>query len=185
MKLVILDRDGVINEDSDNYIRSVDEWIPIPGSIEAIARLHKAGYIIAVATNQSGIGRGYYDLAELSAMHDKMIRLVNECGGSINSIHFCPHTPETYCNCRKPALGLIKQLESDLQVSAQGAWFVGDTSKDIEVARISGCHPVLVKTGKGKTTLTNINISDKSFKDVKIVDSLADFADYLLNGAVV
>lgn len=183
MKLVILDRDGVINEDSDHYIRSVDEWIPIPGSIEAIARLNKASYTIAIATNQSGIGRGYYDVAELLAMHDKMIRLVNDYGGSISAICFCPHTPEVCCDCRKPAPGLIRQIESELQISAKDAWLVGDTSKDIEVARISGCRPVLVKTGKGEITLAKS--TDNALVGVKIVGSLADFADYLLNGAAV
>ena len=183
MKLVILDRDGVINEDSDNYIRSVDEWIPIPGSIEAIARLSQAGYTIAVATNQSGIGRGYYDLAELTAMNDKMNHLVNDYSGLINTIAFCPHTPEDGCDCRKPQPGLVRQIEASLNTSAEGAWFVGDTGKDIDVARVTGCQPVLVKTGKGERTLAKA--SEDDLVGVKIVDSLADFADYLLNGADV
>lgn len=181
MKLIILDRDGVINEDSDNYIRSADEWIPIPGSIEAIALLSRAGYAIAVATNQSGIGRNYYGLAELDAMHDKMNRLVNDMGGLIQVVVFCPHTPEDGCDCRKPQPGLVRQIEMTLNTSAKGAWLVGDTTRDIDVARTAGCKPVLVKTGKGHRTL--INASADELQDVKVVASLADFADYLLNGA--
>ena len=176
MKLIILDRDGVINEDSDDYIKSVDEWQPIPGSIEAIANLSKAGFTIAVATNQSGVGRGYYSLETLTAMHAKMTNLVQQAGGKISCIRYCPHTPDDNCDCRKPRPGLIHQIEKELSTNALGAWFVGDTIKDIEVATRCGCNPVLVKTGKGMRTLRN----GLEFEGVKVVGNLREFADFLI-----
>lgn len=176
-KLIILDRDGVINEDSDNYIRSVDEWIPIPGSIEAIARLSKAGYTIAVATNQSGIARGYYPLSELDAMHAKMNRLVQNLGGRINCITFCPHGLEDGCDCRKPKTGLVDQIEDQLNLSADGSWFVGDSLKDLQCAARKNSKPVLVKTGKGKRTLAE----NLELEGVTLFDSLFDFVDHLLD----
>ncbi|CAM3493224.1 D-glycero-beta-D-manno-heptose 1,7-bisphosphate 7-phosphatase [Parendozoicomonas haliclonae] len=176
MKLVILDRDGVINEDSDDYIKSPDEWHPIPGSIEAIADLTRAGFTIAVATNQSGVGRGYYSLETLAAMHEKMISLVEAAGGSIACIRFCPHVPEDNCDCRKPKPGLVRQIENALSCSARGAWFVGDTDKDMEVAVTCGCHPVLVKTGKGQRTLNK----GLSVKELEVYGNLKEFADSLI-----
>ncbi len=176
MKLVILDRDGVINEDSDDYIKSPDEWHPIPGSIDAIARLTKAGYTIAVATNQSGIGRGYFSVTTLTAMHEKMLALVEEAGGEIACIRHCPHLPVDNCDCRKPKTGLVRQIEHTLQCSAEGAWFVGDTSKDIQVAKACHCHPVLVKTGKGMRTLAKNN----ALENVQVFDNLGMFADFLI-----
>lgn len=175
-KLVILDRDGVINEDSDDYIKSLDEWHPIPGSIEAIGRLSQAGYTIAVATNQSGIGRGYYTLETLQQMHAKMKQLVALQGGSIATIAFCPHLPNDKCDCRKPKPGLVEQIESALNMSAQGAYFIGDTEKDILVGESKGCLPILVKTGKGQRTL------DKGFsrQGVTICNDLASAADLIL-----
>ncbi|MCL6268551.1 D-glycero-beta-D-manno-heptose 1,7-bisphosphate 7-phosphatase [Sansalvadorimonas sp. 2012CJ34-2] len=172
MKLIILDRDGVINEDSDNYIKSVDEWQPVPGSIEAIANLSKAGFTIAVATNQSGLGRGYYSQQTLNDMHGKMLGLVEEQGGSIACIKFCPHTPVDNCDCRKPQPGLVRQIEKELDVSSAGAWFVGDSAKDIEVARSCDCLPVLVKSGKGMRTLS----SGMGLNDVAIFDNLLAFS---------
>lgn len=176
-KLIILDRDGVINEDSDNYVRSVEEWLPIPGSIEAIARLSKAGYMIAVATNQSGIARGYYPLSELEAMHDKMNQLVLEKGGKIDCIAFCPHSPDDGCCCRKPETGLVEQIESELNVSAEDAWFVGDSLRDLQCAEKTGCKPVLVKTGKGERTIAK----GEGLEGIPVFNVLADFTDYLLN----
>lgn len=176
-RLIILDRDGVINEDSDHYIRSVDEWIPVPGSIKAIARLSKEGYTIAVATNQSGIARGYYPLSELDAMHAKMKQLVQEQGGHIDCVKFCPHGPDENCQCRKPQTGLVDQIEEYLNLSASGAWFVGDSLKDLQCARKKHCKPALVKTGKGERTLAK----GEGLEDVPVFDSLADFADCLLD----
>ncbi|OED43434.1 D-glycero-beta-D-manno-heptose-1,7-bisphosphate 7-phosphatase [Endozoicomonas sp. (ex Bugula neritina AB1)] len=175
-KLIILDRDGVINEDSDHYIRSVDEWIPIPGSIKAIARLSKSGYSIAIATNQSGIARGYYPLSELDAMHAKMNRLVQNQGGKIDCITFCPHGPKDGCDCRKPDTGLVDQIEARLKLSAKDSWFVGDSLKDLQCAIKKSCKPVLVKTGKGERTLA----SAEGLESAIVFDSLADFVDHLL-----
>ncbi|WP_281647330.1 D-glycero-beta-D-manno-heptose 1,7-bisphosphate 7-phosphatase [Parendozoicomonas sp. Alg238-R29] len=176
MNLVILDRDGVINEDSDDYIKSPDEWHPIPGSIEAIAKLSQAGYTVAVATNQSGIGRGYYSLETLQAMHHKMNSLVKAAGGKISCICFCPHTPDDHCDCRKPKPGLVHQIEKQLSCNAKGAWFVGDTAKDIEVAQACDCQPVLVNTGKGQRTLQKGLVLD----GVRVVENLLEFADFLI-----
>ncbi len=179
MKLVILDRDGVINEDSDDYIKSPNEWQPIPGSIDAIARLTKAGYTIAVATNQSGIGRGYFSTVTLEAMHQKMLGLVAESGGEIACIRYCPHLPVDNCDCRKPQPGLVRQIEQALQCSAKGAWFVGDTYKDIQVAKACRCLPVLVKTGKGLRTLAQ----QEALEDVLVFDHLGMFADFLIQNS--
>ncbi|UYM18372.1 D-glycero-beta-D-manno-heptose 1,7-bisphosphate 7-phosphatase [Endozoicomonas euniceicola] len=174
--LIILDRDGVVNEDSDNYIRSVDEWIPVPGSIEAIARLSKAGYTLAVATNQSGIARGYYPLSELEAMHTRMNQLVQEQGGHIDCVRYCPHGPDEGCQCRKPETGLVDQIEQHLNMSASGAWLVGDSLKDLQCARRKHCQPALVRTGKGERTLAK----GEGLEGVPVFESLADFADHLL-----
>ena len=152
MKLVILDRDGVINEDSDAYIKSVQEWIPIPGSIEAIAQLSKAGWTVAVATNQSGIARGYYDLATLDAMHARLRKLVAEQGGEVGLIVYCPHGPDERCDCRKPKPGMLRTIASHYAVDLRGIWFVGDSKGDLEAAVAVDSQPVLVMTGKGHKT---------------------------------
>ncbi len=153
-KLILLDRDGVINEDSDNYIKSVDEWRPIPGSLEAIARLNRAGYRIVVITNQSGISKGLFDLEGLAAMHNKMLRLTSEVGGRIDAIFFCPHGPEAKCNCRKPKPGMFEQAAMRYGVSLQGVVAVGDSLRDLQAASALQCKTFLVKTGKGLRTLT-------------------------------
>ncbi|MEN2394970.1 D-glycero-beta-D-manno-heptose 1,7-bisphosphate 7-phosphatase [Pseudomonas halotolerans] len=153
LKLLILDRDGVINHDSDAYIKSVEEWLPLPGSIEAIAQLSKAGWTVAVATNQSGIARGYYDLAVLEAMHERLRELVAEQGGEVGLIVYCPHGPDEGCDCRKPKPGLLKTIAAYYDVALAGVWFVGDSLGDLEAAKAVDCQPVLVKTGKGEKTL--------------------------------
>lgn len=153
MKLLILDRDGVVNYDSDAYIKSLDEWIPLPGAIEAIARLSKAGWTVAVATNQSGLARGYYDLPTLEAMHAKLRELVAEQGGEVGLILHCPHGPDDGCDCRKPKPGMLQQIAAHYGVPLQGVWFVGDSSGDLMAACAVDCQPVLVKTGKGERTL--------------------------------
>lgn len=152
MKLLILDRDGVINFDSDAYIKSVEEWIPLPGSIEAIAQLSKAGWTVAVATNQSGIARGYYDLATLEAMHARLRALVAEQGGEVGLIVHCPHGPDEGCDCRKPKPGMLKAIAQHYGVPLAGVWFVGDSLGDLEAAKAVDSQPVLVKTGKGERT---------------------------------
>ena len=153
MKLLILDRDGVINHDSDAYIKSLDEWIPIPGSIEAIAQLSKAGWTVAVATNQSGIARGYYSLATLEAMHARLRALVAEQGGEVGYIVHCPHGPDEGCECRKPKPGMLRAIAEHYQAPLTDVWFVGDSKGDLEAALAVDAQPVLVKTGKGERTL--------------------------------
>ncbi len=177
-KLVILDRDGVINADSDNYIRTVDEWNPLPGSIEAIASLSKAGYLIAVATNQSGLARGYFDEITLANMHNLMCELVEAAGGRIDVICYCPHAPAENCACRKPKLGLLEQIGAALDLSVQGAWLVGDHEKDMQMAVAGGCKPVLVQTGKGSSEASKLPAHLRT--QVKIVDDLAAAALFIL-----
>ncbi len=179
MKLIILDRDGVINEDSDDYIKSVEEWIPIPGSIEAIARLSKAGYIVCVATNQSGIGRGLLDEYKLAVIHQTMCNGVEEAGGCINGVFFCPHKPDEGCSCRKPGIGLFTQIEREFGVSVENVPFVGDSLTDIAAARTAACIPVLVRTGKGELTLSEANTDELA--EVSIYQDLSLFVDSLLN----
>lgn len=152
MKLIVLDRDGVINHDSDAYIKTVDEWQPLPGAITAMARLYQAGWTVAVATNQSGLARGYYDEAELHAMHDKMRALLAEQQAEIGLIAFCPHGPDDGCDCRKPNNGLLLQIAEHYGVDLDGVWFVGDSLRDLQAAVTVGAQPVLVKTGKGQDT---------------------------------
>jgi len=176
-KLIILDRDGVINEDSDAYIKTVDEWVPIPGSINAIARLSQAGYTVVVATNQSGIGRGYYDVATLDAMHARMRELVAAQGGEMGGIFYCPHGPDDGCDCRKPLPGLIDQIVTEYG-DVTGAPLIGDSLRDLQAGIARHCQPVLVLTGKGQKTLDKG--LPETLGDVAIFDSLADFVDHTL-----
>jgi len=179
MKLIILDRDGVINHDSDNYIRTVDQWIALPGSITAIANLSKAGYTIAISTNQSGIGRGYYTLDTLHAMHDKMLNLVTAKGGEIHKIVYCPHTPDDYCTCRKPKPGMLNDiLKSYPNANAKDSqcWFVGDSLRDIEAAQAIEMQSALVKTGKGQRTLDKGMLN----ADTPVFDDLLAFSRHLI-----
>lgn len=156
MKLIILDRDGVINEDSDAYIKSVQEWVPIPGSIEAIARMSKAGWAVAVATNQSGIARGYYSLATLEAMHAHLRALVERLGGELGLVVHCPHGPTEACTCRKPKPGMLQAIAQHYGVALDGVWFVGDSASDLAAAVAAGAQPVLVNTGKGEKTAAGV-----------------------------
>ncbi|MBO9493723.1 D-glycero-beta-D-manno-heptose 1,7-bisphosphate 7-phosphatase [Thalassotalea sp. G20_0] len=187
-RLVILDRDGVINEDSDQYIRSEQEWLPIPGSIEAIARLSSAGYNVVVATNQSGLARGYFTGKELDAMHNKLIRLVKEQGGHINGIYYCPHGPDDHCQCRKPATGLIDQIFTDYDASPAETWVVGDSLRDLQAGVRSGCKVALVLTGKGVKTHAKliehpeaISGSLSGSRDVAVYNNLNSFVEELLS----
>lgn len=152
-KLIVLDRDGVINEDSDEYIKSPDEWVPVPGALEAIARLTQAGYDIVVATNQSGVGRGLYTLDTMHAIHNKMLDMLTPMGGRISAIFFCPHTPEDQCDCRKPKPGMFLEIARRYgRNSLEGVPLVGDTRRDLEAGIAVGCAPWLVLTGKGQET---------------------------------
>ena len=180
-KLIILDRDGVINEDSDNYIRSVDEWIPVPGSINAIVELSKAGYTIAVATNQSGLARGYFPESELDAMHNKMNALVDADGGNIESVLFCPHGPDDNCQCRKPNPGMVKQLLTEHNVEASETWVVGDSLRDLQAGLNAGCKVALVKTGKGKRTIKAIEEREPQLKSIPLFENLKEFSEQLLS----
>ncbi|MCC7516292.1 MAG: D-glycero-beta-D-manno-heptose 1,7-bisphosphate 7-phosphatase [Pseudomonadales bacterium] len=181
MKLVILDRDGVINEDSDAFVKSVDEWIPIDGSIDAIARLCEHGFVVAVATNQSGIGRGLFSETALEAMHEKMLDLVHDAGGDIATIAYCPHTPEDYCDCRKPQSGLFDQIANTLGCDLDGAFVVGDSLRDLQAGMARGCQPVLVRTGKGEKTEKKIAEDESGeFDEVAVFDHLLEAADYLI-----
>jgi D-glycero-D-manno-heptose 1,7-bisphosphate phosphatase len=176
MQLVILDRDGVINEDSDAYIKSPDEWIPIPGSLEAIARLHRAGWHVVVVTNQSGIARNLFDTDSLVRIHDKMRRCVADAGGLIDAIFFCPHDPHDNCNCRKPKPGLFLDLARRLRISLNGVPAIGDSLHDLHAARAAGAHPILVRTGKGAAIPDNCVTSI----DVPVHDNLSRAVDDLL-----
>ncbi|WP_018604759.1 D-glycero-beta-D-manno-heptose 1,7-bisphosphate 7-phosphatase [Uliginosibacterium gangwonense] len=152
MKLIILDRDGVINYDSAQFIKSPDEWKPIPGSLEAIAKLDGAGYRVVVATNQSGVGRGLFDMDTLNAINDKMIKAVNQVGGRIDAIFFCPHPADSPCNCRKPKPGMFYQIAERFNVELKDVPTVGDSMRDIQAGLAVGCTPYLVLTGKGQKT---------------------------------
>jgi D-glycero-D-manno-heptose 1,7-bisphosphate phosphatase len=152
MKLIILDRDGVINQDSDLYIKSPEEWIPLPGSLEAIARLNQWGYRIVVCTNQSGIGRGLFGMDVLNAIHDKMIKAASHAGGTIDAIFFCPHTNADDCDCRKPKPGMLREVGTRYNVDLTGVPVIGDSLRDLQSARAVGAQPMLVLTGKGKKT---------------------------------
>jgi D-glycero-D-manno-heptose 1,7-bisphosphate phosphatase len=177
-KLVILDRDGVINEDSDDYIKSLDEWVPVPGSIAAIARLSRAGYKIGVATNQSGLARGYFDEIALANMHAQLCALVEEEGGQVDAICYCPHGPDDGCRCRKPAPGLLEQISEELQMPIAGAWYVGDTRKDLELGVTMGCKTVLVRSGKGRQTEAKLDPVMQNA--ILVVDDLAAAAERIL-----
>ncbi len=152
MKLIILDRDGVINHDSDAYIKSPDEWRALPGSLQAIARLAKGGWRITVATNQSGVARGLFDLATLGAIHTKMHQAVGEAGGRIDAVFFCPHGPDHNCPCRKPSPGLYREILGRFRVEPRNVVVVGDSLRDLQAAEAAGCRGYLVLTGKGQRT---------------------------------
>jgi len=176
-KLVILDRDGVINHDSDAYIKSPEEWIAIPGSLEAISRLNQAGYQVAIATNQSGIARGYYDLDTLAAIHQKMTDQLTAAGGELVAIYFCPHGPDDNCDCRKPKAGLYRKIQQQLGLeSLEGVPVVGDSLRDLQAGEEVGCTLNLVRTGKGEKTQFNSDLPEPA----SIFDDLSGFADKFL-----
>jgi len=176
-KLVILDRDGVINEDSDEYIKSSCEWKAIPGSLEAIARLNQAGYRVVVASNQSGLGRGLLTINELHQIHQKMHNELSEVGGTIQAIFFCPHRPNDDCQCRKPRPGLFHDIAKRLGISLINVLAVGDSLRDLQAASAAGANPILVRTGKGQRTL-NGNMA--GFEEVPVYDDLAAVVDNFL-----
>ncbi|WP_163577084.1 D-glycero-beta-D-manno-heptose 1,7-bisphosphate 7-phosphatase [Halomonas faecis] len=176
-RLVILDRDGVINQDSDDYIKTLDEFIPYPSAIAAIARLSQAGWSVAVATNQSGIARGYYDETTLETMHHRLHTLVREAGGEIAHIAVCPHGPDDGCSCRKPLTGLLEQIRDALGMKTlKGSWMVGDSLRDVQAGEAMGCHSALVRTGKGARTLAK----GKGLETARVFADLDEFVDWLV-----
>jgi D-glycero-D-manno-heptose 1,7-bisphosphate phosphatase len=177
-KLVILDRDGVINEDSDAFIKTPDEWQAIPGSLEAITRLTNAGYRVVVLSNQSGLARGLFTIEDLNRIHNKMHSAVNALGGNIEAVFFCPHGPDDGCHCRKPATGLFQLLAERMGINLEGIPAIGDSYRDIVAARDAGAMPILVKTGKGSRTL---EVNKKELKKVPIFEDLAAAVDDLLH----
>lgn len=178
MNIILLDRDGVINEDSPHYIKSPEEWHPIPSSLEAIARLNKAGYKVVVITNQSGIARGYYDNATLDNIHEKMQQTLESYGGHIDAIFICPHHPDDGCECRKPKPTLLLQALMQYGATSENTVYVGDKWSDIEAAQAAGCTPVLVQTGQGDVTLKNHAAPCQS---IPIYDNLAHYVKDLLS----
>ena len=175
--LVILDRDGVINQDSDDFVKNVDEWIPLPGSIAAIAALSTAGYTIAVASNQSGIARGLYDEDALEAMHEKFRSLVNDAGGRVDFITVCPHGPDDDCDCRKPKPGLYLQIAAHFDVTLEGVPAIGDSLRDLEAAAAAGAKPILVRTGNG---IRSEALLSGALASVPVFDNLAAAANNIL-----
>ena len=153
VKLIILDRDGVINYDSDQFIKSPDEWRPIPGSLEAIARLNHAGFRVVVATNQSGLGRGLFDMATLIAINDKMHKALAQLGGRIDAVFYCPHTADSACDCRKPKPGMLIEIGNRFGAELTGVPCVGDSVRDLQAAAAVDAQPILVLSGKGEKTL--------------------------------
>ena len=153
MKLVVLDRDGVINFDSVHFIKSTNEWIPIPGSLEAIALLNQNGYRVAIATNQSGISRGLFDMVTLNAIHDKMHKALGQLGGRIDAMFYCPHSADDHCACRKPKPGMMEEIGRRFGMDMKGVPMVGDALRDLQAGAVLGMQPILVRTGKGEATL--------------------------------
>jgi D-glycero-D-manno-heptose 1,7-bisphosphate phosphatase len=160
MKLVILDRDGVINEDSDQFVKNTTEWKPIPGSLDAIAKLNHAGYRVVVASNQSGIGRGWLDMGALNAINDKMYRALAQVGGRIDALFYCPHAAEANCECRKPKPGMFIDIGQRFNVDLAGVPCIGDSLRDLQAASMAGAHPMLVLTGKGAKTEADGGLPD-------------------------
>lgn len=179
-RLVILDRDGVLNEDSDAFIKTPGEWVALPGSAEAVARLNRAGYTVVVATNQSGLARGYFGTDTLAAIHEKMRQHLANHGAHLDAIYVCPHGPEDGCNCRKPAAGLVDQIIADYG-TVHGVPLVGDSLRDLQAGIARHCAPVLVLTGKGHRTL--VTGLPEALGPVAVYDSLAQFVDQFLKDA--
>jgi D-glycero-D-manno-heptose 1,7-bisphosphate phosphatase len=177
-KLIVLDRDGVINYDSENFIKSPDEWRPVPGSLEAIARLNHAGYRVVVATNQSGIGRGLFDMGMLNTIHEKMHKALAHAGGRVDAIFFCPHTADAKCDCRKPRAGMLLEIGKRFNTELTEVPCIGDSLRDLQAAEAVGAQPMLVLTGKGEKTLREGNFP----KNTVIFPDLAFAVSALLAG---
>jgi len=178
MKIIILDRDGVINQDSDNFIKTVDEFIPLPGSVDAIAKLKQAGYKVYIATNQSGIKRGLYKEETLHAMHEKLATLLNQHNVEIDGIEFCPHGPDDHCDCRKPKAGMYLTIAKQAGITdTSEILVVGDSLRDLQAAQSIHAKPHLVRTGKGERTINK----DEGLNDIPVYNDLSDFVNHLLS----
>lgn len=175
-RLVVLDRDGVINEERADFIRSPEQWRPLPGSLAAIARLCRAGLSVAIATNQSGVGRGLMSRSDLEAIHRKMIGRVRAAGGDLAGVFHCPHTPADRCRCRKPLPGMLEQIEASLGLPVAGAHMVGDSLRDLQAAMAAGARPALVRTGFGLSTERRLTAG----MEVPVFADLAEFTDWFL-----
>lgn len=176
MKVILLDRDGVINQDSADYIKSPEEWRPLPGSLEAIARLTRAGWRVVVVSNQSGLARGLFDAATLEAIHQRMTCAVEEAGGHLHGIYYCPHGPDDGCDCRKPLPGLFHQVARGLGIDLTGVPAVGDSPRDIKAAAAAGCRPLLVSTGNGARALAEGRVPEGT----PVFEDLSAVVEYLL-----
>lgn len=179
MKLVILDRDGTLNEDSADYVKTPEEWIPLPGALEAVARLNHAGWHVVIATNQSGLGRGLYDVSTLNAMHAKMHKLLAAVGARVDAVFYCPHGPDERCHCRKPEPGLFELIGERYGLDLHGVPTVGDTARDLVAGVAVGCEPHLVLTGKG-AALAGRELPDTFPKETQVHADLGAFADFLI-----
>jgi D-glycero-D-manno-heptose 1,7-bisphosphate phosphatase len=181
MKLIILDRDGTINEDRDDFVKSADEWVPLPGALEAIARLHHAGWHIVLATNQSGLGRGLFDMATLNAIHTKMNQALAKLGGRIDGVFFCPHAPDDHCDCRKPLPGLFTRIGERYGVELADVPSAGDSLRDLQAAAAAGCQPHLVRTGKaGALDAATLARWLEQVPGTQVHADLAAFADQVI-----
>ena len=176
MKLVILDRDGVINFDSDHFIKSPAEWKAIPGSLEAIARLNQAGFKVVIATNQSGIGRGLFDMDTLNAIHEKMHRAAQAVGARVDAIFYCPHAADSKCDCRKPKPGMLQRISACFNIDLKGVHAVGDSLRDLQAAVAAGANPILVLTGKGSDTRAHDQLPEGTL----VFDDLSKAVDHIL-----
>ena len=177
MKLVVLDRDGVINVDSVHFIKNTNEWVPIPGSLEAIALLNQSGYRVAIATNQSGISRGLFDMVTLNAIHDKMYRALNTLGGRIDAIFYCPHSADDHCDCRKPKPGMMEEIGRRFGMDMKGVPVVGDALRDLQAGAALGMQPMLVRTGKGEETLAAGNLPEGT----RVFANLAEAVQHIIS----
>ncbi len=179
--LIIIDRDGVINHDSVDYIKSPKEWIAIPSSLNAITRLNHAGHQVVVATNQSGIGRGYYSPDTLEAIHQKMRDELSAVGGRLDGIYFCPHIPDDHCECRKPKPGLLIQIAKDFNVDLKQSYFIGDSFRDIQAAQQVAALPILVRTGNGERTLKE---NKATLRSIPVYADLSEVVGAIIEGSV-
>ena len=179
MKLIILDRDGTINQDADEFVKSPEDWIALPGSLEAVARLNHAGFTVVVASNQSGLGRGLFDVAAMNATHAKMHSLLATVGGRVDAVFYCPHTPDDGCSCRKPLPGLFEQIGERYGIELKGVATAGDNLRDMLAGAAVGCEPHLVLTGKGAQYRGNA-LPATFPKGTVVHEDLAGFADFIL-----